>query len=268
MLVTWKENAMKIRALVAAANIGLMFLLMVGIAAQAAEVKVLSAEVMKPALTELTAEFERMTSHKLTISYDSAGGIRNRVQGGEAADVAIIQKPAMETLSEQGKIARGSVVTLARSGVAVAVRKGAPKPDIGTADALKRSLLAARSIAYPDPARGAASGIHFRGVIERLGIAQEVNAKAKLMKGTLPEFAAHDEAEIAITQPMEILSEPSYDLVDWLPDALQNYNAFTWAAGVTANAKEPDTAKALIKFLSSPAAAAVIKKRGMNPATP
>ena len=234
-------------------------------AANAAEVTLLSAEVMKPALTELTGEFERMTGHTLTISYDSAGRIRNRVQAGESADVALIQKPAMEALSEQGKIAPGSIVTLARSGVAMAVRKGAPKPDIASADALRRALLAARSIAYPDPARGAASGVHFRGVIERLGIAQEVNAKAKLMQGTFPEFAAHDEADIAITQPMEILSEPSYELVGWLPEELQEYKNFTWAAAVTANAKEPDAAKALTQFLASPTAAQVIKKRGMEP---
>src|SRR6266571_3418831 len=90
----------------------------------------------------------------------------------------------------------------------------------------RRSPLAARSIAYPDPARGAASGVHFRGVIERLGIAQEVNAKAKLMQGTFLEFAAHDEADIVITQPMEILSEPSYELVSWLPEELQESKNF------------------------------------------
>ncbi len=262
---------MKIRSLVAAANIGFMSLLVAGAgAANAAEVKLLSAGIMRPALTELTGEFERMTGHKLTISYDSAGAVRNRIQGGEIADVAIIQKPAVEALSEQGKIARGSIVTLARSGVAVALRKGAPKPDISSVDALKRSLLAAKSIAYPDPTSGAAVGVHFRGVIERLGITQEVNAKAKVYKesSTYPEFVAQEKPEIAIMQPMDILAAPSYDLVGWLPDELQDYNAFTWAAGVTANAKEPDAAKALIQFLSSPTAAAVIKKRGMEPASP
>jgi molybdate transport system substrate-binding protein len=233
--------------------------------ADAAEVTLLSAEVMKPALAELGAEFERMTGHKLTISYDSAGAVRNRVQGGEIVDVAIIQKPAVEALSERGKIARGSIVTLARSGVAVAVRKGAPKPDISSVDALKRSLLAAKSVAYPDPTRGAASGVLFRGVIERLGIAQEVNAKAKFMKTTLPDFAAQDEAEIAITQPMEILAEPSYDLVGWLPEELQDREGFTWAAGAPTSSTSAETGRALIQFLSSPTAAAIIKKRGMEP---
>ena len=256
---------MKIRFIVAAANFGFMSLLVAGAgAANAAEVKLLSAAILRPALTELAGEFERMTGHKLTISYGEAGAVRNRIQGGEIADVAIIQKPAVEALSEQGKIARGSIVTLARSGVAVALRKGAPKPDIGSVDALKRSLLAATSIAYPDPTGGGAVGVHFRGVIERLGIAQEVNAKAKLRNPSL----ARDEVEIVITQAAEILAEPNLDLVGWLPDELQDYNAFTWAAGVTANAKEPDAAKALIQFLSSPTAAVVIKKRGMEPASP
>jgi molybdate transport system substrate-binding protein len=121
----------------------------------------------------------------------------------------------------------------------------------------------------PIPIRqGAASGVYFRGVIERLGITQEVNAKAKLTKPPLAEFVAQNEFEILITQAADILAVPSLDLVGWLPDELQDYNAFTWTAGVIANAKEPDAPKRLIQFLSSPTAAAVIKKRGMEPASP
>lgn len=232
-------------------------------AANAVEVNFLSAEVMKPALSELAIAFERKTGHKLTISYDSAGKVRTRIQNGESADVVILQKPAAEALAEQGQLT--NIVTLARSGVGLAVRKGMTKPDIRSVLALKRALLAAKSIAYPDPGRGAASGIHFRNVIERLGIAQEVNAKAKLMKGTLSEFVIENEAEIAITQPMEILAEPSYDLVGWLPEELQDHKNFTWAVAITAKAKEPAAAQAMVQFLSSPTAARVIKKRGMKP---
>jgi len=257
---------MKLRLLVAAADFGLMILLVAG--ADAAEIKLLSAEVMRHAVNELSGEFERMTGHKLTISYDSAGVIGNRIQDGEIADVAIIQKPAVEALSERGTITRGSIVNLARSGLAVAVRKGAPKPDISSVDALKSSLLAAKSIAHPNPTRGTASGVHFRGVIERLGITQEINAKAKLTTPPLAQFVAQNEFEILVTQAADILAVPSLDLVGWLPDELQDYDAFTWTAGVTANAKEPDAAKVLIQFLSSPTAAAVIKKRGMEPASP
>jgi molybdate transport system substrate-binding protein len=127
-------------------------------------------------------------------------------------------------------------------------------------------LLATKSVAYPVPDAGHASGIHFRGVIERLGIAKEVDAKAKFIEGTVAEFAAHDSADIVISQPMEILATPSYELVGWLPSELQDYEGFTWAAGITTNSKEPAAAKALVQFLTSPAAAAVIKVKGMEPA--
>lgn len=256
---------MKIGSLAAAANFGFAYFLLASAGvANAAEVKLLSAEVMRHTINELAGEFQHMTGHKLWVSYDSARGVRNRIQGGELADVTIIEKPAVEALSEQGKIARGSMVPLGRSGLALAVRKGAPKPDISSIDALKRALLAAKSIAYPDPARGAASGVQFRRVIERLGIAQEVNAKATF---TSPSVA-RDEFDLVVSQAAEILPRPNQDLVGLLPDELQDYNAFTWTAAITADAKEPNAARALIQFLSSPTAAAVIKKRGMEPAFP
>ncbi len=204
--------------------------------------KLLSALVMKPALTDLAGIFERTSGHKLTIAYDSAGAVTKRIQSGETVDTAIIQKPAIEALINEGKMASGSNVVLARSGVA-----------------------AAKSIAYPVPDAGHASGIHFLGVIERLGIVQQVNSKAKLMEGSVAEFAARDSADIVISQPMEILATPGYELIGWLPEELQDRERFTWAAGVTAHAKEPEAARALIQFLSSPAAAAVIKKKGMEP---
>lgn len=232
----------------------------------AAEIRLLCALVLKPALAELAEEFTRATGRGLTVAYDSARAIRDRVGGSEACDVAIVQKPAMEALLRDGRIAPGSIVTLARSGVAAAVRKGAPKPVIDSVEAFKRALLAARSVAYPDPALGHASGVHFLGVIERLGVAPAVIAKAKLMKGTLADFAAEDEAEIAITQPMEILAARGYDLIGWLPPELQDEEGFTWAAGVSANAKEADGARALIRFLVSPAAARAIAAKGMVPA--
>jgi molybdate transport system substrate-binding protein len=232
----------------------------------AAEVKVLSAAVLKPALTELAPEFERATGHTVAITYESAGVVRDRIQKGEAADVAIIQRPTVEALAREGKILAGSSVTLARSGVAIGVPTGRPKPDISSVDALTRALQAAMSIAYPDPSLGHASGIHFRGVMDRLGITKDVDAKAKLMKGTVAEFAALDSADIVISQPMEILATPGYELVGWLPEELQDRERFTWAAGVPANAIAADAGRALIRFLSSPTAAAVITKKGMEPA--
>jgi acetyl esterase/lipase len=251
-----------------ASMLGCLCLFLGGMTADAAEVKLLSAAVMKPVLGELAGQFQQASGHTLTIEYESAGVVRERVQAGGTADVAIIQRPVVDALQQQGKIRPGSVVTLARSGVAVAVRKGAPKPDIGSVEALKRTLLAARSIAYPDPAAGHASGIHFRGVLERLGIATEVNAKAKLQKCAFAQCPPEDHADIGITQPMEILATPGYELVGWLPAELQDYDRFTWAAGVTANASEPDAARALVRFLASPTAAGAIKRRGMEPVAP
>ena len=144
-------------------GIALVILFSVGLCSQgtarAGEVKLLSALVMKPALAELAASFERTGGHKLTIAYDSAGAVAKRIQSGETADVAIIQRPTIERLIKEGKIVSGSNVTLARSGVAIAVRQGAPKPDIGSVDALKRTLLEAKSIAYPVPDAGHAERV-------------------------------------------------------------------------------------------------------------
>jgi molybdate transport system substrate-binding protein len=232
--------------------------------ANAAELKLLGADVMRPALIEFIPAFERTSRHNVSLDLEPAGVIRNRIQGGEAADIAIIQRSAIEALAKEGKFAADTIVTLARSGVALAVRKGAPKPDISSVDAFKRALLSAKSLGYPDPGRGMASGIHMRGVLDRLGITDQVNAKSELQPGRFPDFVAASGAEIFITQPMEILAVPSMDLVGWLPDELQDYKSFTWAAAVTANAKHPDQAKALIEFLTSPSAATVINTKGMK----
>jgi molybdate transport system substrate-binding protein len=233
--------------------------------AHAAEVKLLSPSVMKPMLSELADEFGRATGHQLTTTYDAAGAVKRRIETGEIADALILQKPVIEALAKEGKLAADTLVPLARSGIAVAVRKGAPQPDVSSVEAFTHALLAAKSIAYFDPALGHAGGIHFRGVIERLGIAEAVNAKATLLK-TAADFDAEREAEIAIAQPTDILATPDYEYVGWLPEELQDRERFTWAIDITAHAKDPNAAKALIQFLSSPVAASVIKKSGMEPA--
>jgi molybdate transport system substrate-binding protein len=232
-----------------------------------AALRVLSALVLKPALADLASAFERAQDRALAIGYDAAGRLKNRIAGGEVCDVAIIQRSALEGLARERKIAQDSIAVLARSGLAVAVREDAPKPKVDSAEALARTLLAARSVAYPDPAVGHASGVHFQAVIERLKIAQAVTVKAKLFDGTLAEFAAADEAEIAVTQPPEILAAPGYELAGWLPSELQNDEMFTWAAGASTGSKEPDAAAALVRFLASPTAASVFENCGMAPGT-
>jgi molybdate transport system substrate-binding protein len=233
--------------------------------AGAAEIKVLSAAVMKPVLAELAGQFQQTTGHKLKISYVPAGAARSRVEAGENFDVAILQRPAAEELGQLGMIEPRGMATLARSGLAVAVGKGMTKPDIGTIEGFKQALLAARSISYPDPAEGHAAGALFRKIIHRLGIAEQVNAKAKLQKRAFSESPPEDYADLAIAQPTEISITPSFELVDLIPEDLQDYNRFSWAAGVATNAKEPHAAAALIRFLTSSKAALVMKKKGMEP---
>ena len=247
-------------------TLGFVLLLATGFGARAAEVRLLSAEVMRHPIKELAADFEGATGHKLVVTYESAVKIRDMVKNGEAADVAIIQRPMVSDLAEKGKVVPASVVSLARSGLGVAIPKGAATiPDISSVEAFKRSLLAARSIGYPDPKRGAASGILFERDLERLGLAGRVHAKLKSASPSWSEFIAQNELDIVITQPMEILADPGLQFIGWLPDDLQDYNAFTWAAAITTNAREPEAGKAFIEFLLSPAATAVIKRKGMNP---
>src|SRR5262245_46403292 len=167
---------MKIRSLVAAANIGFMFLLLVGIAAEAAEIRVLSTGGMRSVMEDLGPKFERATGHQLAITFDSGGATVKRAQGGEAADVVIIYQPGIDRLVKDGKAAAGDVTVIASAGFGVAVRKGAPKPDISSPEALKRTLLAAQAITYRNPAQSQ-SGSHFAKVLDRLGIANKMKSK-------------------------------------------------------------------------------------------
>lgn len=228
--------------------------------------RLLCALVLKPAMDDLAGPFVAATGTPLAFDYDSAGAIGARVRAGEPCDVVVAQKHLLESLQGEGMIAPGSIVALARSGVAVAVRAGAAKPRLESADDARRALLVAESVAYPDPALGHASGIHFMAVAERLGIGAAVAAKAVHMKGSLVDYADEGgDAELAITQPMEILAAPGYALAGLLPDELQDPATFTWAAGIGAGSRQPQAAETLIRFLASPAAAAVIAAKGMTP---
>jgi molybdate transport system substrate-binding protein len=261
---------MKIRSLVAAANIGFMFLLLVGIAAEADEIKVLSTGGMRPVMEDLGPKFERATGHQLAITFDSGGATVKRVQGGEAADVVITLEQGIDTLVKDGKAPAGNVTVLARSGIVVVVRKGAPKPDISSPDALKRTLLAAKSIAYVDPASGGASGIHFAKVLDRLGIANEMQSKTVFPNPKTPAevgvVVANGEAEIGVHLIQELMSVAGIDLVGPLPGDLQATTVFS--AAIMTGAKEAAAAKALVDFLRTPESAKVIKAKGMEPATP
>jgi molybdate transport system substrate-binding protein len=261
---------MKTRSLVAAASIGFMFLLMLGIKAEAAELKVVSAIGMQSVMEDLGPKFERATGHKLAISFATAGAAVKRAQGGEATDVVIATRQGIEGLVTNGKAAADNVTVLASAGISVAIRKGAPKPDISSPDALKRTLLAAKSISYVDPASGGASGIHFIKVLDRLGIANEMKSKTVFPNPRTPAevgvLVANGEAEIGVHIIVELISVAGIDIVGPLPGDLQNTIIFSVA--IMSGAKDAAAAKALVNFLRTPEAVAVIKAKGMEPANP
>jgi molybdate transport system substrate-binding protein len=232
--------------------------------AHAAEVKVLTSVALTAALNELAPAFEKATGDKLTIVYGLAAEMRKRVLDGESADVIMITRPMMEDLQKQNKLAANSLVNAARTPVAVAARAGAVKPDIGTVDALKRTLLAAKSIVYADPAKGGVSGIVFARALERLGIADAMKAKTILVPGAqAPELVAKGEAELGVAQGSEIVPVTGAQLIGPLPGDLASTTVF--AAGVGAESKSPAAAKALIEFLTGPQAAPTFKAKGFEP---
>jgi molybdate transport system substrate-binding protein len=209
-------------------------------------------------------EFEKLSGHKVTIGYGTAGAVTGRVQKGEGADVVISAAPLIDQLQAQGKVVAGSRVIIAKVGVGAFVRKGAAKPDISSADTFKRSMLAAKSIAYPDPAGGGASGIYVASLLERLGIAAEMKPKTKLLPPTEVLYAsvASGDVEIGFNQISEILAQPTVELAGPLPSEIQNYTQF--APGIVSGSSQIDAGRALVTFLSSPAAQTVLKAKGFE----
>ena len=234
-----------------------------GSTARAAEIKLLSASALHPAIDVLIPDFEKSSGHKVTVAYGTAGAVADRVQKGEAADIVISSVPMIDRLQAQGKVVAEDRVIIAKVGVGAFVRKGAAKPDISSADAFKRSMLAARSIAYPDPAGGGASGIYVASLLERLGIAAEMKPKTKLSTlATLYASVASGEIEIGFNQVSEILAQPTVELAGPLPSAIQNYTQFV--SGIITGSSKPDDARTLVTFLSSPAAQNVLKAKGFE----
>jgi molybdate transport system substrate-binding protein len=232
--------------------------------ATAVEIKLLSAVALQPGISGLVSDFEKTSGHKVTVAYGTVGAVADRVQKGEAADVAIVSGPQIDELQRQGRVVAGTRVDIAKVGVGVFVRKGAAKPDISSADAFKRSMLAARSIAYPDPAGGGASGIYVASLLDRLGITGEMKAKTKFYPPSAPlyESVASGEVEIGFNQISEILAQPSVEFLGPLPAAIQNFTQF--AAGIVMTSNQADAGKALVTFLSSPAAQLVLKAKGFE----
>jgi molybdate transport system substrate-binding protein len=229
----------------------------------AAEVKVLTAGAFKQVVLAVVPEFEKQTGHKVIVDNDTVGGLTKQIEGGAQFDVVVLTPAAIDSLTSKGKISDGSKSALARVGVGVMVKAGAPVPDIGSVEAFKRALINAKTVAYIDPASGGSSGIYIAGLLDRLGIADQIKPKAKLKQGGyVADLIKSGEAELGIHQISEIVPVKEVTLVGPLPAEIQNYT--TYAAGVSAGTKESEAAKALIKVLSGPAAAAVLKEKGMD----
>lgn len=235
-----------------------------GMAARAAEIRALAAVALHPAIDALIPEFEKSSGHKVTVAYGTAGAVADRVQKGEAADVVISSAPMMERLQTQGKVATGDRAIIAKVGVGAFVRKGSAKPDISSVDAFKRSMLAARSIAYPDPAGGGASGIYVASLLDRLGIAGDMKPRTRLLPPTEVLYAsvAGGDVEIGFNQVSEILAQPTVELVAPLPPEIQNYTQFV--PGIVAGSSQAEAGTALVTFLYSPGAKAVFKAKGFE----
>ncbi len=237
-------------------------------AASAADIKVLTAGAYKPVLLALQPSFESQTGHRLKVENDTAGALQRRVAGGEAFDVLIITPAALAQLVQTGKVkddatSDGATRTLARVAIGVAVKVGAPPPDISTVAAFQNALLAARSVAYIDPAAGGSSGIYLSQLFDKWGLAERIKAKAVLVPGGLvAERVVNGQADIAIHQISEILAVPGAMLVGPIPAEIQNYTVY--AGGVSATSADPSAARALLDMLAGSAAAAVLKSKGME----
>ena len=249
-----------------AVALGIVSALLLAGSANAAEVRVMISGGLTAAYKELVPEFERLTGNKVLTAYGPSMGttvnaIPIRLERGEPADVLIMVGYALGDLVKQGKVVADSRVDLVKSPIGIAVKSGAPKPDISSADAVKRALLATKTIAYSD----SASGVYVSTeMFEKLGIADAMKDKARKIPATpVGEIVARGDAEIGFQQVSELLPVQGIDIVGQLPSELQKVTVFS--AGIASVSKEPDAGKALIKFLASPTASAVIIKSGMEP---
>src|SRR5215475_2059850 len=227
-------------------------------AASAVEVTLIAPGGIRAAVQQLIPAFEQATGHKVKATFGSGGGTKERIMKGEPFDVPIVQPP-LEPVIASGHVIAASQTPLATVAVGVAVRTGAPKPDISSADAVKRLLLGSNAISYPNAASGAAAGVSLNETLQKLGIADAMKPRIKIAQGGrgAMELLAKGEVDIGLTFISEIITEPGVEVVGPLPKDLVGF--------ISAQSKEPEAAKALLRYLSSAEAAAVYKRRGMQP---
>jgi molybdate transport system substrate-binding protein len=234
--------------------------------ASAAEVKVFSTIGVKSVLEELIPKFEKLSGHKLNVTWSTAALLTKRMEAGEQTDALILIRSNVETLVKAGKIVPGTETTFGQSIFAIGIKSGGPKPDISTPEAFKKSLLASKGVSYSNPASGGASGVYISKQIDKMGIAEQLKGKTKFppsggFSGTL---LVSGDAEIAIQSKPELLSVPGVEVLGPLPGDM----GFTviYAGGVQSGAAQSEAAKAWIEFLKSPEAQAVFKAKGYDPA--
>jgi molybdate transport system substrate-binding protein len=230
--------------------------------AQSKELRVFISDGMKPVVEELTPQIEKAIGQKLAAQFNSSKNLRGEIQSGEPFDAAILTADVLDGLIQQGKIASGSKTDLARTGMGVGVRAGAVKPDISTPEAMKKTLLNAKFVSFNPTG---ASAPHTFAMIDKLGITHEMKPKLMLdaEAGRPQQNVIDGKADLVISLIPEIKFFQGVDLVGPVPAEFQSYVNF--AAGVAANTQDADAAKAMIRFLSGPAAAPVIKSKGMEP---
>ena len=230
-------------------------------AAAAAEIKMLASNAVKESYTRLIPEFEKASGHRVTVVWGGTADIMKDVRGGAVQDIVITTAASIDTLTKEGKLAAGSRVDLAKSIIGVASRPGAPKPNLTSGETLKQSLLASKKIILS----GGPSGVYLADLFKKMGIADQIKSKTVMLApGASPaEAVARGEGDIGFTQVSELLAVKGIDYLGPIPDDVQQI--VTFSAGLNPKAPQPEAAKALLKFLTSPAAAPTLKKTGLEP---
>ena len=228
------------------------------LAASAAEVTLFISNAVKTVLEDMGPRFERESGHKLIMTFGSTNPLKARIEKNESFDLTILGEDGIDELTQKGRLVAASRTVVARSGMGVAIRKGAPKPDLSTAEAFRRTMLNAKSVAYID---GGITGSYLAVLFQRLGITE--NMKAKFVNTRGGEAVARGEVELGVTQISEVLYEKGAELAGPLPPEIQNYTRFS--AALSVNARQADAARALLKMLVSPEAARVLREIGMEP---
>jgi molybdate transport system substrate-binding protein len=234
--------------------------------ASAAEIKVLAGSAIETAMAELIPQFEKASGHRVVHDFNGAiGAMTERVRKGEAADVVIVSRPQIDMLEKAGRVVAGSTADIAKVGIGVFVRKGAARPDIGTVEAFKRTMLAAKSIGWNDPAAGAPVSLYLISLFERLGIADAMTPKTVAFKVRSERFAAvaRGDVELGFNQISEIVAASGVELVGPLPAEIQKHTLFT--AGVVAESQVHDAARALVRFITADDARVTWKTKGFEP---